>query len=1132
MPGLVKRLIKNSNSSVDGLRIPQGDDISIPGFDGIVHAEKGTLYVEEGTSVWEFGTSSDAQRKIKDDCLKRTVNSLGVKKSEVTLCLVTTQILANKKTSITELENKYKKDWKKVRIYDAVVLVEWINSEPAVCAWFFEQYTVGGVGGFATVSRAWNEFSNRTSPKMSFSLLTNGREDEMDIFYEAIQQKVCRIQSTSRLDAFGFCLAALMQDEKKRDVVIVVNDENTYHKLIQIVTGKIFLLAFSYWGQVSDQNNTIVCYSKADPYCAEMIKLSDVRKTLFVSALQDMGFSAESSEEEYYYTHGSLLAFMRRNIGNVANTRPMWTNAPTKDSLFSIVFLRKYNVESELEKRVLSAIAEEKYEILERKFEELVGIEDSPLKRVGDNYLVVNYEEALLTLRIDASSNWLKRICDEIVNLLTEERNQGGTTSEYSSVVRRLCFNYAYISKFADTDYGKEKLKKYVAEIVKHIFATTRGAWIGIPALSILADVAPIIVMQALEVNQESVKQLFDKKNDGFGSYSNILLALETLIEHEETAGRACAFLRMLCDVDREYYYSYTPRQCLINTLWLWNQNTALETSEKSEICRSFMEEMPAFGVPFAIDLIGTTSIIRSIRIGKEKNDVIPVKGSDLRKALCDIASTIVDFAISNQNAEWMEKLLNIYWFVPCEVFSASAQKLTEISIPDEQRIKLMYKLKHQLFYMVKHDREQRRLWEKPLNEWVEKLTLGYPIAEYGWMFYRYYHTPFQELLSEDDLYLVNENRIGEIRAEWLQKIRGDLGSDFVIKLVRFMEDLQSWGCFVAKYMNRDEVKRCSRIAVQQHKLRLLAGIISETNIEVATTLYEELSGKEKSEILPNLQRNDIDEWLNTEEKASLFWRNRIMREYNEREYVNLLKYNPNGILWALTQAKDDEVFQKIPEVLKEFSGWDDFAESDMVIIAVRKYDQKHYSTDWADLCDELFNEHISLWRQDYYPECLKRYYFENPEKLIERIGSWTVSNYIFPKEAFEEREALSFWCDYLYNRSSDEGETYGLLGDIIGRAIYSCGDGIPNEHFRFVLEKIPRSEIIKKVARGYLNAQFVRSITDGIKEKRIAKRYQDYAESIKNEYPHTALFLHSLARYYNMEADRDWIYSELSSVL
>ena len=113
LPGLVKRLIKNSNSSVDGLRIPQGDDISIPGFDGIVHAEKGTLYVEEGTSVWEFGTSSDAQRKIKDDCLKRTVNSLGVKKSEVTLCLVTTQILANKKTSITELENKYKKTGKK-----------------------------------------------------------------------------------------------------------------------------------------------------------------------------------------------------------------------------------------------------------------------------------------------------------------------------------------------------------------------------------------------------------------------------------------------------------------------------------------------------------------------------------------------------------------------------------------------------------------------------------------------------------------------------------------------------------------------------------------------------------------------------------------------------------------------------------------------------------------------------------------------------------------------------------------------------------------------------------------------------------------------------------------------------------
>lgn len=109
LPELVKRLIINSCTSVSSIRMPHGDDIWAPGFDGVVDCSEGNRYVPAGRSVWEFGTNENTLQKINDDYQKRTQNPLGIKIEETSFCLVTPKVWAYPQT-ITAWEAEHA-DW-------------------------------------------------------------------------------------------------------------------------------------------------------------------------------------------------------------------------------------------------------------------------------------------------------------------------------------------------------------------------------------------------------------------------------------------------------------------------------------------------------------------------------------------------------------------------------------------------------------------------------------------------------------------------------------------------------------------------------------------------------------------------------------------------------------------------------------------------------------------------------------------------------------------------------------------------------------------------------------------------------------------------------------------------------------
>ena len=82
LPLLIKKLILNSCKSISNIRMPHGDDIYAPNFDGTIYCAEQSTYVPSGLSVWEFGTNSDYFKKINEDYEKRTRDSLGIENTQ------------------------------------------------------------------------------------------------------------------------------------------------------------------------------------------------------------------------------------------------------------------------------------------------------------------------------------------------------------------------------------------------------------------------------------------------------------------------------------------------------------------------------------------------------------------------------------------------------------------------------------------------------------------------------------------------------------------------------------------------------------------------------------------------------------------------------------------------------------------------------------------------------------------------------------------------------------------------------------------------------------------------------------------------------------------------------------------
>ena len=225
------------------------------------------------------------------DYKKRTEDSLGIDKAEAMFYLVTPRIWAVQSISIKEWEQE-KTDWKSVRVYDGVVLADWINSEPAVYAWLYECLFRQSRPDFETVSSSWNHFSSKTNPSLSSLMFLDKRENGVQVLYGLCSpDTIIRIKAETRIESYGFALAALRENADLRERCIVVNDSKSFSQLSSQLCGKVFLLNYPCTDDIITNGNTvIICFNKESTCIEGNINLNPLPKSHFLRAFKSMGF--------------------------------------------------------------------------------------------------------------------------------------------------------------------------------------------------------------------------------------------------------------------------------------------------------------------------------------------------------------------------------------------------------------------------------------------------------------------------------------------------------------------------------------------------------------------------------------------------------------------------------------------------------------------------------------------------------------------------------------------------------------------------------------------------------------------------------------------------------------------------
>ena len=136
LPELIRKLIKDTSSTITYNRFPSGDATSTPGVDGIVKNSTECEFIPVGDSFWEIGTSGLA--KINKDYDKRTEEFSEEIRLNTTFILIIPKYWSFE-TSLVDWQNQRKSQWKDVLVYDAEILNNWMEEHPNISLWFLKE---------------------------------------------------------------------------------------------------------------------------------------------------------------------------------------------------------------------------------------------------------------------------------------------------------------------------------------------------------------------------------------------------------------------------------------------------------------------------------------------------------------------------------------------------------------------------------------------------------------------------------------------------------------------------------------------------------------------------------------------------------------------------------------------------------------------------------------------------------------------------------------------------------------------------------------------------------------------------------------------------------------------------------
>lgn len=249
IPELVFLLVRQSVPQISECRIPYGDAVNQPGWDGLVETEEGFLeFVPKGVSFWEIGTGSNPQKKATDDFRKRTKTAPISDRGPSAFVFVTPRAGGAGgwgESEQTEWRRRRRdRGWREIRIIDGIKLANWLREFPALGRWMAKRMGLASSSsGISTPAEHWETIQlglPSRDPPLPAELFTTGRESActalQKLFEGQSQRLLCYTESITDVDDFVSAYLASRDDDTARSFgnrCLFVSDEDGWRAVAQ-----------------------------------------------------------------------------------------------------------------------------------------------------------------------------------------------------------------------------------------------------------------------------------------------------------------------------------------------------------------------------------------------------------------------------------------------------------------------------------------------------------------------------------------------------------------------------------------------------------------------------------------------------------------------------------------------------------------------------------------------------------------------------------------------------------------------------------------------------------------------------------------------------------------------------------
>lgn len=645
LPLLVRRLIAATGNQIKSLEMPGDEGVAKHGFDGVVHAEGGGVYVPQGDSVWEMGADKSPRGKAEKDYAPRSgeQSPLSAPERETrTFVFVTPRRWSGKNAWVGE--KRRLRHWRDVSVIDADDLHTWLEQAPAVHYWISQE--LGKVTeGVRSIDSFFEEWSATTSPSITPSLIAKGPRALM----EEVQAWIRSSESTkefafmSRESGLAMIAAAfaLLKDQEKDEVLgrtLVVTSQTAWNELRQQDAPLILIPSFP--GLTSEMLHVRSGIRWIRPKGREEESQAKDQYSWeedgdkFRLALVDLGVQEEESRQLLALARKSLTAFRRRLAIHPSLLRPQWATPSEGRKLLAPLLIGKWVDGRPEDLKAIERMAKSPWRNLADTLIPWAFQDDSPWVCVGSGWYPVDHGDAWSLLAPYLTESDLSDFCEIAVDVLSRPHPKWLAEGSYfvsTPETRRISLSEDLIRGVASTVacMGAEENARplsftifpaWAGRILRGWFENGGQDWRVWAFLSeerilpLLAEAHPQIFLRELDsilkTDDERLKPLFSSRGDGSYAYpplSGLFAALKVLSMWPEHLEKVTGILLRMSGWSSNVARGSTPLEALVDIYRSWSPITNARVAEQVSILRRNAKDHPQWIAKLLLALLPTT---------------------------------------------------------------------------------------------------------------------------------------------------------------------------------------------------------------------------------------------------------------------------------------------------------------------------------------------------------------------------------------------------------------------------------------------------------------------------------------------------------------------------------------------